>query len=87
VGAPRGGKIAAGAKTAHFGSVFDAKHRPKKSPLNTFTFAVARPEWPILALMGAPLVAPGFGKCDALKRRMQRKAPVRSAGQKPTVLC
>jgi hypothetical protein len=44
VGAPdRGGKILAGAKTAHFWGVFDgAKNRPKKALLNIITFAVAR---------------------------------------------
>ena len=73
VGAPRGGKIAAGAKTAHFGSVFDvAKNWPKKSVPNTLTSAVAIPGWPLFALMGAPLLAPGYGKRNALKRSAQR---------------
>ena len=72
---------------AHFGSVFyGAKKRPKNPFPNTPTSAVARPGWPLFALMWAPLLAPGYGKRNALKRSVQRKALVLSAGQKPAVL-
>ena len=83
----RGDKIVAGPRAARFGSVFDvAKNRPKKSFPNTFASAAAAPGRPILALMGAPLLAPGCGKRSALKRSAQRQIPASIAGQKPTVL-